>query len=88
MMGDLFIGLCYILSTTSPSSEARGVRGGVASPPLRGPGQRLRTFFFGPYIRWVDLPMVLCMDFEHGFGHDGFFPWYFVDLVKGTIVMF
>ena len=27
-----------------------GLRG-VGSPPLWGPGQRLRIFFFGPYIR-------------------------------------
>lgn len=32
--------------------------------------------------------MVLCIGFAHGFGHDGFCPWYFVDLVKGTKVIF
>jgi len=37
-----------------------------------GSGVAVREFFFGPYIRWIDLPMVLCMDFTHGFGHDGF----------------
>jgi len=37
---------------------------------------------------WVNLPMVLHMVFMHGFRHDGFFPWEFVDLVKGTMVMF
>ena len=31
-------------------------------------------YFFGPYIRWEDLPMVLCIGFAHGFGHDGFLP--------------
>ena len=34
------------------------------------------------------LPMVLHMVFAHGFGNDGFFPWYFVDMVKGTTIMF
>ena len=29
-------------------------------------------FFFGPYIRWEDLAMVLCMGFSHGFGNDDF----------------
>jgi len=25
-----------------------------------------------PMLGWADLPMVLCMIFTHGFGHDGF----------------
>ena len=41
-----------------------------------------------PTLSWVDLPMVLCMIFEHGFGCDGFRsmvfnamdfgPWYWM----------
>jgi len=36
-----------------------------------------RGNYFGPYVRWVDIPMVLCMVFAHGFGHDGFMPMVF-----------
>ena len=31
----------------------------------------------GPYIRWANLPIVLCMDFTHGFGHDDFLSMVF-----------
>ena len=62
------LGVCYILSTTSG-----GVTGG-ATPPCTGPGAVPREIFFGPYIAWVNLPMVLCMGFSHGFGHDDFLP--------------
>ena len=41
-----------------------------------------------PILGWEDLPMVLCMIFAHGFGHDGFRsmvldamvfgPWYWM----------
>jgi len=39
-----------------------------------------------PMLGWVNLPMVLCMIFTHGFGHDGFRsmdamifgPWYWM----------
>lgn len=49
-----------------------GGHGGVVSPLHGVRGSALGFFFFGPYIRWADLPMLLCMDFIHGFGHDGF----------------
>ena len=42
------------------------------SPPLQGSGQCPGEFFLGPYIRWANLPMVLCMVFAHGFGRNGF----------------
>lgn len=29
-------------------------------------------FFLESILGWVDLPMVLCMVFTHGFGYDGF----------------
>ena len=41
-------------------------------------------FFFGPYIRWEDLPMVLCMDFAHGFGCDGFRSMVFCRFGQGN----
>ena len=44
--------------------------------------------FFGTYIKWVDLPLVLCMGFTHGFGHDGFLRMVFCRSSKGTMVMF
>ena len=31
----------------------------------------------GPYNRWADLPMFLCMGFADGFGHDGFLSMVF-----------
>ena len=47
------------------------------SPLVLGPGQGPRNFFLGPYIRCVNLPMVLCMGFAQGFRHDGFLPMVF-----------
>ena len=44
----------------------------------RGPWPRLGKKNVDPIIVeqthkwWADLPMVLCMGFAHGFGHDGF----------------
>jgi len=32
----------------------------------------------------VDLPMVLCMGFAHGFGHDGFLPIVFCIYGQGN----
>ena len=32
----------------------------------------------------VDLPMVLCMDFAHGFGHDGIFSMVFFRFGQGN----
>ena len=43
-----------------------------------------REFFFGPYIRCEDLPMVFCMDFAHGFGHDGFLSMVFCRFGQGN----
>ena len=51
----------------------RGLRG-VGSPPLQGLGQRPEKNFFGPYIRWANLPMVLCMIL----GAMVFGPWYWM----------
>ena len=31
-----------------------------------------KILFLDPILGWADLPMVLCMIFAHGFGHDGF----------------
>ena len=39
---------------------------------------------FGPYIRWADLPMVLCMDFAQGFGHDVFLSMVFYRSGQGN----
>jgi len=47
---------------------------GVNSRLTQGAGKPPKKFVFGNYIRWEDLPMVLCKDFAHGFGHDGFLP--------------
>jgi len=49
-----------------------------------GPRAALQEFFFGPYIRWADLLMVLCMDFSHGFGHDGFLSMVFYRSSQGN----
>jgi len=65
--------VCYILSMATHT--CRGVTGGAQCP---------RYFFFGPYIRWANLPMVLCMDFAYGFGHDGFIPMVFCRSGQGN----
>jgi len=65
----------------------QGVCRGVVAPQHGVQGSAPLNFF-GPYIRWADISMVLCMDSAHGFGHDDFCPWYFVDPIKGTKVMF
>ena len=44
----------------------------------------LWEIFFGPYIRWVDLPMALCMGFAHGFWNDGFLPMVFCKSTQGN----
>jgi len=31
-----------------------------------------KILFLDPILGWVDLPIVLCMIFAHGFGRDGF----------------
>jgi len=59
---------------------------GVVSPPLRGVGQPPVEFVLGPYIRWANLPMVLCMVFAHGFGRKGF--WYMVLNASACIYMY
>ena len=69
------VGLCYILFTTKPCA-----RGAVAPPTC---GLVVDEFFFGPYIRWADLPMVLCMGFAHGFRHDGFLSMVFCRFGQG-----
>ena len=71
--------MCYILSTTSLSSETEELEGGGAppslrrtqrrggSPPLRGLRQHPGEIFFGPYIR-LGGPI-------YGFVH-GFRTWF------------
>ena len=75
-----FVGLCYILFTTSPSSLTRGLEGRLSlpfvargsSPPLQGLGQRPRKFVsLDPIL--VDEPTYgFVQGFVLGFGHDGF----------------
>ena len=48
----------------------------------------LKILVLDPMLGWVDLPMVLCMIFTHGFGRDSFQsmvldvmvfgPWYWI----------
>jgi len=36
-----------------------------------------------PMLGWVDLPMVLCKIFAHGFGRDGFRPIFLDAMIFG-----
>jgi len=40
-----------------------------------------------PILGWVDLPMVLCMIFTHGFGCNGFRPMVLVVMVFRSMVL-
>ena len=48
-----------------------GVTWGSSSPPLWDPGQCPEDFFLDPVLGGANLPMVLCLVFKHGCGHDG-----------------
>ena len=78
------LGVCYIISTTSPTLfVALGAIGGFdggSGPLQQGLGQRPKETFFGPNIRLMNLPMV----FAHGFGNYGFLPMVFCRSGQGN----
>ena len=45
---------------------------------------RMREKKIGPYFRWEDPPMVLCMGLHMVLGHDGFLPIVFCRSGKGN----
>ena len=51
----------YVVPSTAGGSW------GATNPPVEGYS----------YIRWVNLPLILCVDFAHGFGHNGFMSMVF-----------
>ena len=73
-----------------------GVIGGVAAPPVQGfKGGRVAPCAgfgtkpqekkkIGPYFRWTDPPMVLCMGFHMVLEHDGFWPLVFCRSGQGN----
>ena len=71
--------MCYIISMNIPRSwyVALNAMGGSQGGERVRPNNSLADPSLGVEPRTVVEP-------THGFEHDGFFPWYFVDMVKGT----
>ena len=75
------VGFVYILSMTNHAW-------GGSSPPCHGPGQRPRNFFWCLFSGGRTHPWFCAWVCTWFWGMMVFGPWYFVDPVKGTTVMF